>query len=80
MNTSGTEQNVLGWGETTERPKEEHEFLFAFNIQQDKFQLKIPLTIPLKDTVHGLMYRIIASHNVPCYIHNGKVPNDLLTF
>ena len=51
MDSSRSEENILDWGETTMRPTEEHEFLFAFNVQQDQFQLKIPLTIPIKGTV-----------------------------
>lgn len=72
MDSLRSEENILDWGETTMRPTEKHEFVFAFNVQQDKFQLKIPLNIPIKGTVREVMFRIIATHNVPCYIHNGK--------
>jgi len=70
--SNGDENPPLDWGETIERPKEDIEFTFNFSIHQNQCVLRIPITLPLKESVRELMYRVIASHNVPCYIHNGK--------
>uniref|UniRef100_A0A7M5UWM5 Uncharacterized protein n=1 Tax=Clytia hemisphaerica TaxID=252671 RepID=A0A7M5UWM5_9CNID len=71
ISTNGnSEENVLEWGETVNCPKESHEFVYTCTLQQEKCVLRIPFTLPMKESTRELMYRIIASHNVPCYVHN----------
>lgn len=76
---NGSEESQLEWAETIERPREEVEFTFTFDLRDEKHVLKIPFHIPLKETIRELMYRIVASHNIPCYLH-ADLYRDLFTF
>ena len=83
MDTStngNSEEHALEWGETVNCPKENHEFVYTCTVQQEKCVLRIPFTLPMKESTRELMYRIIASHNVPCYVHNGMTHRNVLMF
>ncbi|XP_013416133.1 protein C12orf4 homolog [Lingula anatina] len=43
-------------------------FVFAFSNQGTKSTLKVPIPIPLDTTAESLAGRLIAAHNIPCYV------------
>lgn len=69
----------LEWGQTLHVPHEEVEFAFNFNLRGIQNRLKVNINIPLKRKVRELVYRLIASHSIPCYLHD-ELYNTLNSF
>ena len=49
----------------------EKEFVFSFGSKEMNSTLKVPITIPLEQTVSDLVGRLIKAHNIPCYVEDG---------
>ncbi|KAL5018621.1 hypothetical protein ScPMuIL_004343 [Solemya velum] len=48
----------------------EKEFVFTFSSKDQKSTLKVPVTIPLQQSASDLVGRLVAAHNLPCYVED----------
>ncbi|KAH0616351.1 hypothetical protein JD844_027390, partial [Phrynosoma platyrhinos] len=48
----------------------EKEFLYTFNIGNQRFVLTVPLKITVQENVSHLLGRLMLLHNLPCFIEN----------
>ena len=58
--------------ETIIEPTEDFVFKFSYNLHGCTNVLTVDVPIPLKKTVQEFANRLVASHPVPCYLHEGK--------
>jgi len=62
--------DFLEWGDSIRHPREDAEFTFTYNVRDFEHVLKVHITLPLQESREEFGYRLIASHHIPCYLHN----------
>lgn len=48
----------------------EREFVYTFKIGNESFELRVPLTFPVRENASHLHGRLMLLHNLPCFIEN----------
>ena len=72
---NGNHSGTPDLGETIIEPTEDFIFKFSYNLHGSTNILTVDVPIPLKKTVQEFANRLIASHPIPCYLHEGKNSN-----
>ncbi len=50
----------------------EKDFIFIFECKDARSTLKVPVSIPLEQSVNDLVGRLVKAHNLPCYTEDGR--------
>ena len=53
--------------------EKEFKFTFPTITTNEEYVLRLPITIPMEETVKEFAYRIINAFQLPCYILDGKL-------
>ena len=70
---NGNRNGAPDLGETIIEPTEDFIFKFSYNLHGSTNILTVDVPIPLKKTVQEFANRLIASHPIPCYLHEGNL-------